>query len=96
IIAQELFKKSGLKTSILANSVDNSRTSDSKLVRQSIDSRASIAKVVDFNASDVLRTTDEKNSPTRNSVREYSRTRKNTSRPTSTASSATLSICSIH
>ncbi|KAM3187503.1 hypothetical protein ACTXT7_002148 [Hymenolepis weldensis] len=96
IIAQELFKKSGLKTLILANSVDNNRTSDSKHIRQSTDSRTSVAKVVDFNASDVLRTADEKNSPTRNSVRECSKARKNTSRPTSTASSATLSICSIH
>nr|CDS33467.1 coiled coil domain containing protein 39 [Hymenolepis microstoma] len=91
IIAQELCKKYGLKTPTPVSSVDNSTQN-----RQSTDSGASIAKVVDFNASDMLGTTNEKKALSRKPGREGSNTKKNISRPSSTTSSATISIRSIN
>ncbi|VDO14800.1 unnamed protein product [Rodentolepis nana] len=95
-IAQELCKKYGLKTPSPASSVDNSRTFDSGQNRQSVESGTSIAKVVDLNASDMLGAIDEKRPLSKTPVREGSNTKKNISRPSSSTSSATLSIRSIN
>ncbi|KAM7535915.1 hypothetical protein Aperf_G00000099467 [Anoplocephala perfoliata] len=95
--AQELIKGFELPIPILISSVDNIKASDRVFTRNTNASKLSVAKVVDFSATHIFGKAGEKTVPTNIPLKRCTKIKRGgLSRPTSAASSATLSIRSIN